>query len=193
MLPAVPLQSMAPITKLLQLPQPPMQHTMRSSCSVDCSVIAACRVFGRCQAGSTRTKTAGRGRCLKPEESRPRTRLRLRGRVQVRFSASFVGRLEGEDRPKSRPAARPRALPGVWTRAENTAGPSELVVAARLAVGERHRRFPGARAGLQYEFTRPAVAGPPDKTPTGSDRLGRNARAAETPHTDSFPAPTRTL
>ena len=47
--------------------------------------------------------------------------------------------------------------------------------------------------GLQYEFTRPAVAGPPDKTPTGSDRLGRNARAAETPHTDSFPVLTRTL
>ena len=47
--------------------------------------------------------------------------------------------------------------------------------------------------GLQYEFTRPAAAGPAVEASPSSDGLGRKARAAETPHTDSFPAPTRTL
>ena len=47
--------------------------------------------------------------------------------------------------------------------------------------------------GLQYEFTRPAVAGPFGAVSPGSDGLGRKARAAETPESRSLDKTTRTL
>ena len=59
--------------------------------------------------------------------------------------------------------------------------------------GERHSDSQEAWVGLQYEFTRPAVAGPFGAVSPGSDGLGRKARAAETPESRSLDKTTRTL
>ena len=59
--------------------------------------------------------------------------------------------------------------------------------------GERHSDSQEAWVGLQYEIARPAVAGPAAEASSGSDGLGRKARAAETPESRPLNKTTWTL
>ena len=184
------------MTEQLQLIQQELQQTYASSCSAGCSLIATYSVFF-CWAASydqyPRESHSLPQASWTPDEGGLKTRLRLFGRVFPIF-VRIVGREAcRRGTVPSRPAGRPGAKNLPRARAENTAGLPSSEIAAKSPRRRASQRFPGARAGLQYEFTRPAVAGPAAETSPGSDRLGRKARAAETPQPDSLNKTTRTL
>ena len=149
------------------------------------------RVFLRLPATiNTRAKATA---CLRPLgllTSGLKTRLRLFGRVFPIF-VRIVGRgLQARHRPIAAcgPPRRQKPTSGACREHSWPPGLGDCSENRRAASAPAIPGRPGL--GLQYEFTRPAVAGA--VTP-GSDRLGRKARAAETPKSHSLNKTTRTL
>ena len=152
------------------------------------------RVFLRLPATiNTRAKATA---CLRPLgllTSGLKTRLRLFGRVFPIF-VRIVGRgLQARHRPIAACGPPRRQKPTSGACREHSWPPDLGDCSEKRRGGERHSDSQEAWVGLQYEFTRPAGAGPAAKASSGSDGLGRKARAAETPESRSLDKTTRTL